>query len=83
MALPRIDDKEEAEEYGIETFPAMVYFDKVTQVKELTFDHSHQRIPNLYSGELDTVDILVWMTEQTEGSHIEAVSDEILAMLIR
>ena len=34
MALPRIDDKEEAEEYGIETFPAMVYFDKVTQVKE-------------------------------------------------
>ena len=37
----------------------------------------------MYSGELDTVDILVWMTEQTEGSHIEAVSDEILAMLIR
>ena len=28
---------------------------------------SHQRIPNLYSGELDTVDILVWMTEQTEA----------------
>jgi len=47
----------------------MVYFDK--------------RIPNLFSGELDTVDILVWMTEQTGGSHIEAVSDEILAMLIR
>jgi len=69
IKLLRIDDKEEAEEYGIETFPAMVYFDK--------------RIPNLYSGELDTVDILVWMTEQTEGSHIEAVSDEILAMLIR
>ena len=37
----------------------------------------------MYSGELDTVDVLVWMTEQTEGSHIEAVSDEILAMLIR
>ena len=32
--LHRIDDKEEAEEYGIETFPAMVYFDKVTQLKE-------------------------------------------------
>ena len=51
--------------------------------KDLTLSYSHQRIPNLYSGELDTVDILVWMTEQTEGSHIEAVSDEILAMLIR
>ena len=25
----RIDDKEEAAEYGIENFPAMVYFDKV------------------------------------------------------
>ena len=32
MMLHRIDDKEEAEEYGIETFPAMVYFDKVTQL---------------------------------------------------
>jgi hypothetical protein len=59
----------------------MVYFDN--------------RIPNLYSGEMDTVDILVWMTEQvtrkanviypsqTEGSHIEAVSVEILTMLVR
>ena len=27
--LCRIDDKEEAAEYGIESFPAMVYFDKV------------------------------------------------------
>ena len=33
MILHRIDDKEEAEEYGIETFPAMVYFDKVTQIR--------------------------------------------------
>ena len=32
--LYRIDDKEEAEEYGIETFPAMVYFDKVIQLKQ-------------------------------------------------
>ena len=32
---------------------------------------------------MDTVDILVWMTEQTEGSHIETVSAEILSMLIR
>ena len=34
MMLYRIDDKEEAEEYGIETFPAMVYFDKVTQLNK-------------------------------------------------
>ena len=35
MMLNRIDDKEEAEEYGIETFPAMVYFDKVIELKRM------------------------------------------------
>jgi len=69
IKLLRIDDPQEADEYGIEEFPAMVYFDK--------------RIPNIYSGDMDTVDILVWMTEQTEGCHIESVSVEILSMLIR
>jgi hypothetical protein len=46
----RIDDADEAVEYGIGTLPALVYFDK--------------RIPNIYSGDMDTVDILMWMTEQ-------------------
>ena len=46
----RIDDADEAVEYGIDTLPALVYFDK--------------RIPNIYSGDMDTVDILMWMTEQ-------------------
>ena len=78
----RIDDKEEAAEYGIESFPAMVYFDKVDYSRTKYWKNQtsskltawskiklfcHQRIPNLYSGELDTVDILVWMTEQTEA----------------
>merc|ERR1711915_437813 len=44
IKLLRIDDAEEAVEYGIDTLPALVYFDK--------------RIPNIYSGDLDTVDIL-------------------------
>lgn len=69
IKLLRIDDDQEAAEYGIETLPAVVYFDK--------------RIPNLYTGDMNTVDILVWMIEQTEGSHIEAVSEEILSMLVR
>ena len=30
-----------------------------------------------------TMKMAMMITEQTEGSHIEAVSDEILAMLIR
>jgi len=69
IKLLRIDDADEAVEYGIDTLPALVYFDK--------------RIPNIYSGDLDTVDILIWMTEQTEGSHIEEISDELLQTLIK
>lgn len=48
----RIDDAEEAAEYGIDSLPALVYFDK--------------RIPNIYSGDMETVDILMWMTEQVK-----------------
>jgi len=69
IKLLRIDDADEAVEYGIDSLPALVYFDK--------------RIPNIYSGDLDTVDILMWMTEQTEGSHIEEISDELLQTLIK
>jgi len=69
IKLLRIDDDNEAAEYGIDSLPALVYFDK--------------RIPNIYSGEMDTVDILMWMTEQTEGSHIEEISEELLQTLIK
>lgn len=69
IKIVRIDDDNEAEEYGIESFPTLVYFDK--------------RIPNIYSGEMSTVDILIWMMEQAEGSHIEEVSEELLATLIK
>ena len=56
MNLIRIDDAEEAIEYGIDTMPALVYFDK--------------RIPNIYSGEMETVEILMWMTEQVKISPV-------------
>jgi len=69
IKIVRIDDDAEAEEYGIESFPTLVYFDK--------------KIPNIYSGEMKTVDILIWMMEQAEGSHIEEVSEELLATLIK
>jgi len=69
IKIVRIDDASEAEEYGIESFPTLVYFDK--------------KIPNIYSGEMKTVDILIWMMEQAEGSHIEEVSEELLATLIK
>ena len=69
IKLVRIDDSQEAEEYGIDNIPALVYFDK--------------RIPNLYTGEMNTVDILIWMMEQAEGSHIEEVSEELLRTLVK
>merc|ERR1719412_282713 len=69
IKLVRIDDSDEAEEYGIDDIPALVYFDK--------------RIPNLYTGEMNTVDILIWMMEQAEGSHIEEVSEELLRTLVK
>jgi len=70
IKIVRIDDANEAEEYGIDSFPSLVYFDK--------------RIPNIYSSEeRNTVDILIWMMEQAEGSHIEEVSAELLATLVK
>ena len=42
-----------------------------------------KKIPNIYSGEMKTVDILIWMMEQAEGSHIEEVLEELLATLIK
>ena len=69
IKIVRIDDDNEAAEYGIDTFPTLVYFDK--------------KIPNIYSGEMNTIDILIWMMDQAEGSHIEEVSEELLATLIK
>jgi len=69
IKLVRMDNEQEAEEYGIEQMPALVYFDKM--------------IPNIYSGNLlDNQEILDWMTEQAKGSHIEEVTNEILDKLI-
>ena len=70
IKMLRIDDPEEAREYGIDTIPALVYFDK--------------KIPNIYDGTFEDTDAIVgWLTSQATGSHIEDVSDELLNMLIK
>lgn len=70
IKMLRIDDPDEAREYGIDTIPALVYFDK--------------KIPNIYDGSLEDIDAIVgWLTSQATGSHIEDVSDELLNMLIK
>lgn len=66
----KIDDDETASEFGIESFPAIVYFEK--------------GIPNIYDGDMDNEDeLLEWLVEQLEKDEIEDVTDEMLDRLIK
>ncbi|XP_068911270.1 uncharacterized protein hlk isoform X7 [Tenebrio molitor] len=65
----KIDDIAAAEEYGLDTLPAVVYFEK--------------GIPNVYDGELEEEDeFLEWLVQQLEKDEIEDVTDEMLDKLI-
>lgn len=65
----KIDDPNAAEEYGLDTLPAVVYFEK--------------GIPNVYDGDLEEEDeFLEWLVEQLEKDEIEDVTDEMLDKLI-
>ncbi|KAG8237452.1 hypothetical protein J437_LFUL015980, partial [Ladona fulva] len=58
ISFVKIDNDEEAKEYGIENLPALVYFEK--------------RIPHIYDGDLENEDeILEWLVEQLETDEIE------------
>lgn len=66
----KIDDDEVASEFGIESFPSIVYFEK--------------GIPNVYDGDMDNEDeLLEWLVEQLEKDEIEDVTDEMLDRLIK
>ncbi|XP_017758613.1 PREDICTED: uncharacterized protein LOC108549636 isoform X4 [Eufriesea mexicana] len=65
----KIDNAEEAKEYGIEKIPSMLYFEK--------------GIPTLYEGNLeDEEKVLKWLEHQQKSDHIEDVTDEMLDMVI-
>ncbi|RZC33857.1 uncharacterized protein BDFB_002087 [Asbolus verrucosus] len=65
----KIDDAAAAEEYGLDTLPAVVYFEK--------------GIPNVYDGELEEEEeFLDWLVQQLEKDEIEDVTDEMLDKLI-
>ncbi|XP_076258660.1 hulk isoform X3 [Rhynchophorus ferrugineus] len=65
----KIDDAAAADEYGLDTLPSVVYFEK--------------GIPNLYDGDLEEEeDLLNWLVEQLEKDEIEDVTDEMLDKLI-
>ncbi|CAH0558548.1 unnamed protein product [Brassicogethes aeneus] len=65
----KIDDASAADEYGLDSLPAVVYFEK--------------GIPNVYYGDLEEEDeVLEWLVQQLEKDEIEDVTDEMLDKLI-
>jgi len=70
IVFVKIDNDEEAKEYGIDELPTLVYFEN--------------KIPSIYEGDLmDEEKVLEWLIEQKESSTIEEVTDEILDDLIQ
>ncbi|XP_045469600.1 uncharacterized protein LOC123677131 isoform X4 [Harmonia axyridis] len=66
----KIDDASAANEYGLDSLPSIVYFEK--------------GLPNVYDGDLEAEeDILEWLVQQLEKDEIEDVTDEMLDKLIK
>ena len=66
----KIDDPVAAKDFGIDSIPALVYFEK--------------EIPNVYDGDLENEDeILEWLVAQLESDEIEDVTDEMLDKMIK
>lgn len=69
IIMIRLDNAEEAKEYGLDHLPAMVYFEN--------------KIPAIYEGDLMNEDeVLEWLVVQKNSATIEEVTDEILEELI-
>uniref|UniRef100_A0A1B6DZL5 Thioredoxin domain-containing protein n=1 Tax=Clastoptera arizonana TaxID=38151 RepID=A0A1B6DZL5_9HEMI len=69
VVFVKIDNTEEAKEYGIEKIPALMYFEK--------------GIPMLYEGNLEEEEkVLKWLQHQESSDQIEDVTDEMLDMII-
>lgn len=69
IIIIRLDNADEAKEYGLDHLPAMVYFEN--------------KIPAIYEGDLMNEDeVLEWLVLQKNSATIEEVTDEILEELI-
>ncbi|XP_055620759.1 uncharacterized protein LOC129765014 isoform X13 [Toxorhynchites rutilus septentrionalis] len=65
----KMDDTEEAKDYGVTKFPKLVYFE--------------QGIPTIYEGDMENEEeVLDWLERQTSSDEIEDVTDEMLDMII-
>lgn len=66
----KIDDERATKDYGIDTIPSIVYFEK--------------QVPQIYDGDLENEDeILQWLVSQQEKDEIEDVTDEMLDKLVK
>lgn len=66
----KIDDDRTSRGYGIESIPAIVYFEK--------------QEPHIYDGDLlNEEEILHWLVSQLEKDEIEDVSDEWLDQMVK
>lgn len=69
VVFVKIDNDEEAKEYGIEKIPSMVYFEK--------------GIPMLYEGNLeDEEKVLKWLEHQVKSDEIEDINNEMLDIIL-
>ncbi|XP_055526873.1 uncharacterized protein LOC129719507 isoform X2 [Wyeomyia smithii] len=65
----KMDDLDEAKDYGVTKFPKLVYFE--------------QGIPTVFEGDMeDEEEVLEWLERQTSSDEIEDVTDEMLDMII-
>ena len=68
IKLVKIDDPEEAHEYGLHTLPSLVFFE--------------HKMPNIYEGNLeDAAEVLDWVTGLAMEDKIELVTGPMLVRL--
>lgn len=69
ITFVKIDNTEEAKEYGIDDVPCLLYFEK--------------GIPSVYEGRLeDEESVLKWLEQQTTSDEIEDITDEMLDLIL-
>lgn len=69
VTFVKIDNADEAKEYGIDRVPKLLYFEK--------------GIPTVYEGKLENEDeLLRWLEQQTTSDEIEDITDEMLDLII-
>lgn len=66
----KIEDPQAASSFGLESIPAVVYFEK--------------QIPNIYDGDIEDEDALLhWLIDQLQKDEIEDITNEMMDRLIK